>query len=204
MRCAHLAVPAPRDRCSTLPSNGVGVDGHCAPRSTCARPVSPVSAAHTATSARDLIPSLIRMLATCRSVVLVAITSSSAISELRSPRAICAATSRSRRVSTDREWPLIGGNGARSGCGKSPIRGLCTGAPVSMQHVADVDSLASVRDCSASHSASSRSAAARTSSRSFVLGAWLPPLDVAAAARSVARSVSITSIQQRDEGAPGA
>src|SRR5260370_679523 len=74
------------------------------------QPWSPDSrcAAHAATWARELNPSLMKILATCLAAVAGLITSSSAMPRLDRPRAIRAAISRSRAVSLDGAPELSG------------------------------------------------------------------------------------------------
>ena len=62
-------------------------------------------AIHAATWARELKPSLVSMLATCRATVAWLMTSSSAMARLLSPRAISQAISSSRGVSVDASAP---------------------------------------------------------------------------------------------------
>src|ERR1035438_974505 len=66
-------------------------------------------ATQAAICARELKPSLVSMLATCRATVAWLITSSSAMARLLRPRAISAAISRSRGVSVDGRAGLLAG-----------------------------------------------------------------------------------------------
>src|ERR1700722_13419775 len=89
-------------------------------------------ATQAATWARELNPSLVSMLATCRATVAWLITSSSAIARLLRPLAISAAISRSRGVSVDGTAPAAGAwpaAGPATPLGEPPATGVPAGWP---------------------------------------------------------------------------